>query len=139
MILRFRRVTSDLMTRDPVQDQLQPPLYRVGAIGSSWRHVKQCFDGSGRFLTFVDGTVKIDDCRRYPPTGLAHISTDMEKIHGAFKRVHEMSKVQLRTLGRLMKDGPNRKKAQLIEAMFNPRMARSLSSERSPSTVYVKA
>ena len=41
---------------------------RQGRIGSSWRHIKQTNNYSNANLLFIDGTVRINDATRFPPS-----------------------------------------------------------------------
>lgn len=41
---------------------------RQGRVGSSWRHIKQTNDCGNANLLFIDGTVRINDSTRFPPS-----------------------------------------------------------------------
>merc|ERR1711976_211115 len=46
-----------------------PPTFRSGRLGAPWRHIRQCTGNLGNHICFVDGVVKNEDMKRYPPYG----------------------------------------------------------------------
>jgi len=46
------------------------PMSRSGRNGGQWRHIKQALGQTGSNILFIEGTVKDDDVRRYPPFGI---------------------------------------------------------------------
>lgn len=47
------------------------PSPRSGRLGAPWRHIRQCTGNLGNHICFLDGVVKEEDARRFPPFGYA--------------------------------------------------------------------
>jgi len=60
-------------------DDPGPPTNRSGNMGSSWRHVKQCTGNLGNHICFIDGVVKQQDGKFYPPFG--HTPTSARQVN----------------------------------------------------------
>ncbi|PAA66840.1 hypothetical protein BOX15_Mlig029517g1 [Macrostomum lignano] len=67
------RLLEPALSQSRSQQQAHPldgsPVFRSGRNGSCWRHVRQCTGNLGNNIMFIDGNVKEDDCRRFPPHG----------------------------------------------------------------------
>lgn len=67
-----------LIHRAAVSNSLGLPTQREGRMGGSWRHIKQTNSYSNGNLLFIDGTVRINDSRKYP-----------ENVYGYPPKVHQ--------------------------------------------------